>query len=553
MTRRLPLCLLVSLLAIAPVRAPAADDEQTLTRQVWELLKASHKLVNEGNLEEAENKLLQARALSPQYAEVYAHLGYVYELRGKRTDALHAYAELLRRRPKHEYATTHLQSLFYEGPFPRNIAVADMEFSPVHFVFDRCLLTLSDGTEVVGVAYTDDLLFHEEMERGGPPVEIEVPATGGTAKALINRSAYGYISAPGSESIDLEFILSYPSKLISASQTDYHQTAPRLTHLLLRAYWYFSTYLGKQPPVEGPVKAYLLEQGPPGAEAYSNALYFYSADTPRTPVEWARQIGHEYGHLVLPPVGRYVEPEFYASGLLGERLFIQWLAEEAQAVEGVAWPHAAAQDALDKLLGGEQKFDAVGYLARTVYADLQMWHDRGPEAAFIAGTGEESMHYWLGFMMWVEAALGKEGLREVMDAAPGTSPADFLYALKFVVLRKHADNGCIRFKAGSLSMVRSRISTPPTQGILGWTNVKLADGDSAFLTMYVPDGVWGVRTHPGSSALSLTFDGKGPLPMEPDRGVRLGKVAEGWHTFELSSNGRDVKLDDIELICVPQA
>ncbi len=549
MGRRLPLCLLVPLLVMVPAIA-AEDDEQSQTRQVWELLKASRALVNEGKLEEAESKLLQARALSPQYAEVYAHLGYVYELREKRAEALHAYAELLRRRPNHQYARTRLQDLFYEGAFPRQIALEDINFSPVHFAFDRCVLSFGDKAEVAGIAYTDDLLFHEEMERGGPPVEADVPAAGGNAKSLINRSTYGYISPPLGEQINLSFILSYPSKLISASQSDYRTLAPRLTHLMLRAWWYFSHYLGKEPPAEGPVKTYLLEKGPPGAEAYSSAMFFYSANTPRSAVEWARQVGHEYGHLVLPPVGRYIEPEFYASGLLGERLFIQWLAEEAQAVSGTPWPQQPARQALDKLLGDEAKFDAAGYLAETAYADLQLWYEKGPDAAYIAGTGRESMHYWLGLMMWIEAALGKEGLREVMDAAPGTSPADFLYALK-LVLRQHATDGGIHFNAASLDIARSKLSIPPAQGALGWSAIKLAAGDSAVLAMYIPAGLWKLRLVPPGPGITLTFDGKGPLPVEAEDGVSLGKVTEAWHTFELSNQGGEIELRSIELISVP--
>jgi len=546
MGRRLALWLLVAL----PVMVPAAEDEGQ-SQQVWELLKASRALVSEGKLEEAENKLLQAQALSPQYAEVYAHLGYVYELREKRAEALHAYAELLRRRPSHQYAKSRLQDLFYEGPFPRRIALADISFSPLHFVFDRCVLSCGDNSAVAGLAYTDDLIFHEEMERGGPPVEVEVPAAGGNAKALINRSTYGYVSPPAGDQIALNFILSYPSKLVSASGSDYRKLASRLTDLMLRAWWYFSHYLGKQPPVEGPVKAYLLEEGPPGAEAYSNAMFFYSAATPRSTVEWARQIGHEYGHLVLPAVGRYVEPEFYASGLLGERLFIQWLAEEAEAVSGVPWPQQPAREALDKLLGEEAELDAAGYLAGTAYADLQLWYEKGPDAAYIAGTGHESMHYWLGLMMWIQAALGKEGLREVMDAAPGTSPADFLYALK-LVLRQHAAEGGIELKAASLDLAHSKLSVPPVQGALGWGAIKLATGDSAALAMYLPAGSWSLCLAPPAAGISLTFDGKGPLPVEKGKGVSLGQVTEAWHTFELSNQGAEVELNTIQLVAAPE-
>lgn len=556
MARMLSLCLLLVVLMMAgSVAAADEKDQQAVTRQVWELIRQSRTLANEGRLEDAEAALLQARASSPEYAEVYAHLGYVYELQGKFGDALHAYAELLRRRPKHEYAASRLENIFYEGAFPRSLFVEDLQFSPIHFVVDRCLLTMdSPGhesadviTPVVGIAYTDDLLFHEEMERGGPPVEVNIPVSGGARSALVNRSSYGYATSSAKDRLEMQFVLSYPSRLVSAHQTDYRETAPNIVHLMLRAYGYFTHYLGKQPPVDPPVKTYLLEDGPPGAESYGSELFFYSAHTPRTPVEWARQVGHEYGHLVLPPVGRYMQPESWANGMLGERLFIQWLAEEAQAVSGAQWPEQPAVEILDRLLGENAEFDAIGYLDASCYADMQLFQQLGPDAAQIAGTDQESMRYWLGLMLWIQATLGKETLRDVMDAAPGTSPADFLYALK-LVMKQQATADPITLSAGGIDAERSRLSVPPMKGALGWRGITLSAGDSAAIMTYIPEGVWQLRVTPPDSGLTLTFDGRGPLPVDPAHGLSLGAVAEDWHTLEVGNQGEPVELQSIQLM-----
>ena len=530
-----------------------ADDTET-TRQVWELTKQARTLANEGRLEEAEGKLLQARALMPEWLDIYAHLGYVYELQGRREDALHAYAQILHQRPSHQYAAEHLQALFYEGPFPRRLTPRDLELSPVRFVCDRCILSEADATVVAGIAYTDDLLFHEDMERGGPPVEIEAPAATGREKAIINRSTYGFTMPPEGPEFTLRFILSYPSKLISNTQTDYRRVAPRMVHLMLRAYWYFATYLGKTPPVDGPVNTYLLENGPPGAEAYSDSLYFYAAETERTAIEWARQIGHEYGHLVLPavaPAGGYLKPEMYASGLMGERLFIQWLAAEAEMATGAAWPTQPAREALDHLLGDGGVFDAAGYLATNVYPDIAAWYAAGPDSAYIGGTGEESMRYWIGMMLWIQAAFGRQGLRETMDAATGPSAPEFLYALK-VVMRKRAAAGAISINAGSLNMEASSLKRAPVQGPLGWADVALQPQDSAVFAAYIPEGTWRLRTTPACAGLSLTFDGKGPLPIEAEGGVALGEVVEGWHSIEIGSTEATTPLQSIELAVAPE-
>ncbi len=558
MTRLVPTCLLALALITLPAflradepdNAPAADD--AAMTKAWELLKQSRRLINSRSYAEAEQKLLEARAIAPDYPEIYTNLGYLYELQDRREAALHAYAELLRRRPTDDYGRAHLDAFFYEGPFPRTIATQDIQFSPVRFVIDRCVLTQADESAAAGIAYTNALLFHEDMERAGPPVYIEVPASGGKKKELLNRAAYGFVSPPASRRLNMAFNLSYASAFVNPSGNDYQPLASHTLHLLLRAYWYFNTFLGKQPPVEGPVETYLLESGPPGAEAYSSSLYFYAAATPRSRIEWARQIGHEYGHLVLPPVGRYIEPEFYASGLLGERLFIQWLAEEAQTVAGTPWPGQAARTALDNLLGGSDTMDAAGYLADNAYADLLLWYDKGPDSAHIAGTGQESMHYWLGFIMWVQAAFGKPGLRQVMDAAPGTSPADFLYALKSI-LREKAAAGGFDFSTASLDLRRSRLTNPPSHGALGWRDIRLGKADTATFSIYIPAGVWDISLHPALPGAALVFDGKGPLPLDTGKRTRLGAVTEGWHTVRINGAGDATPLERITLTFLPGA
>ncbi len=535
---------LALLMIVAVVVAVPAMAQQDTNGRLWELLKESRALAKEGKLQAAEEKLLRAKDVAPNYADLYAHLGYIYELQERPEDAVHAYSELLRRKSKHDYAEKHLQDLFYEGPFPRWIACRDIHYSPVKFVVDRCLLTCADGARVEEIAYTNDLLFHENMSRGGDPVEVEVPASGGKAKSLLNRSTYGYSVPEGSDRMMMRFLLHYRSRLISPTRTDYSELAPKLMHLLLRAYAYFDTYLGKSSPVDGPTEAYLLEQGPPGAEAYHSAIYLYSAQKERPPVEWARQIAHEYGHLVLPPVGRYVEPEDYASGLWGERLFIQWLAEEAGVVAMVPWPDEAAQKALNRLWGDDAEFDADRYLEEVCYGDMALWFEKGPDSAHIAGTGDISMRYWLGFMTWVQAALGKQGLQETIDNAPGTSPADFLYGLKQTV-KGRAEHGGFSISAGALDIEQSTLSEAPVAGALRWRDVNLQKGDTARFVIYLPARAWRLRTEPATPGLELSINGTGPFKIDSREGLSLGRLTERWHVLEISATTDTAPLETI--------
>ena len=159
---------------------------------------------------------------------------------------------------------------------------------------------------------------------------------------------------------------------------------------------------------------------------------------------------------------------------------------------------------------------------------------------------EESMRYWLGLMLWIQASLGKETLREVIDSASGTSPSDFLYALK-VVLQQQATAGAIHLAVGGLDVEKSRLSTEPAQGALGWREVTLSPGDSVRLAAYIPGGIWQTQMAPHTSGLEVTFDGRGPLPVDSATGLSLGAVNEGWHTIEVSNRDGTVQLHTIEL------
>ena len=56
-----------------------------------------------------------------------------------------------------------------------------------------------------------------------------------------------------------------------------------------------------------------------------NAIYLYHAEGLTNPVEAVREVAHEYGHAILPPIGGFRSPEDWGNGALGERLFIRYL------------------------------------------------------------------------------------------------------------------------------------------------------------------------------------------------------------------------------------
>lgn len=58
-----------------------------------------------------------------------------------------------------------------------------------------------------------------------------------------------------------------------------------------------------------------------------NTIYFYDLKSFEDKLEKAREVAHEYGHATLPAIGGYSEPENWANGYLGEKLFMRWMRD----------------------------------------------------------------------------------------------------------------------------------------------------------------------------------------------------------------------------------
>ena len=279
--------------------------------------------------------------------------------------------------------------------------------------------------------------------------------------------------------------------------------------------------------------AWMCEMGPTGAEQYEDNVYFYDIARERTPVEWMREVAHEYGHWALPQMGRFTKPEAYASGVLGEMLFCQFLAQEAGVVTGDPWPSEAAQQAINGLWGNEE-VGLTKYLADMRAKTTDLWLAEGPNSELAAALGERAFYYLVGSMLWVEAAHDSNMLRATLLKAPGGFPADFYYGYRQAI-KEAAARGEIYLSAGALDMTRSKLTTRPTEGALRRENVKLAAGDKVVYPVYLLDGPASVRVTPGlrEVKLGLYVDGRGPLPIAGGEPTSLGDQDQGWHTLTL--------------------
>ncbi|MEA3402717.1 MAG: hypothetical protein U9R79_15870 [Armatimonadota bacterium] len=529
-----------AVLTVALVTTAAAQEEaQGPTAS--ELVRESQHLADEGDVDAAMGKLLQALEIDPEAPTVHAHMGYLHELEGNTLKALASYGRLLELRPDDEYGRSRITHLFFGEQFPRRLRLSLLQFSPVSFVTDQCRVRVGEGVDELNrrIANTNAVIFPEGMDGCSGPVEKEIPSASGqgvVGTARFNRVCYGFTATPEGEELHMTAMTHYPSALLSERGADYSALAGRLTHILLRVHCYSRSCWGLPQAVEDDVvRLWMCESGPTGAEQYEDDIFLYDVGRDRAPVEWLREIAHEWGHFSLPRMGRFTEPEPYANGVLGEALLLGLLAEEAGLVVGERWPSEKAQAAINGLWGSGE-VELASYLTDMRERTLDLWLEEGPKSELAAGLGEEAFHYLVGAMLWVEAAHGHALLRSTLLAAPGESPADFYNGYR-QALREAAGRGPITIDAGALNVSSSQLTETPVEGALRREDVQLGPGDRADYPVYLLDGPASVRVEPGlrDLRLKLYVDGIGPLPVEGGEPVSLGQREQDWHTLRLEA------------------
>jgi hypothetical protein len=152
-----------------------------------------------------------------------------------------------------------------------------------------------------------------------------------------------------------------------------------------------------------------------GGRTVTNNVYVFDTGHIETPLEWARTLCHEWGHLTLPAARGYKAPENDASGYLGERLFLKWLR----------------QDRLTR--AGDDFTDEPGldlYHARQIAPLIARFHRAGPGAPALDGDDVAAMDLYIGAALATDETLGSALLGDGLYSILGTTARDFLSAVK---------------------------------------------------------------------------------------------------------------------------
>lgn len=532
------LCLLISgVVSAQPTSAPAIGGGQDPAAAV----ATAKALMERKETAQAEEILQDLVDRDPRNVPAALALAELYEATGRREEAIELCGDVLSKaEPGNAEALRALRRLYYRGAFPRRLRLEYLKYGPVNFTVDVCRLS-SDDRSALGqsrvFAYTTSLIFPAEMEGEKPGPWIRLPAASGVAGNLMyNRVAYGLIADPQTELLRTQWQMGYPSATVLLSATDYAPLCSRLLHLLLRGHVYIQEYLGiDQDPWNADVlRAFLTEEGPTGAEQFEDKVFYYAVGQSRPPLEWLRETFHELGHLLLPKIGPLEQGERWASGDLGERLLMGWLAEEAGVASGASWPSEAAAASLDKLCGSGH-VDVAEYLKQSCRFPMSVWLAAPPDEL----SGDNALDRTLGFCLWIQAAHGRRMLGRVLRSAEGSTPEALTTAYKAAV-SEALQGGPLSVYAGGLSLMRANLAEPPVDGATRLQGIKLGPQGSAVWRVYLPAGDWtlSVRTE-GDTVLPATLrcDEQSPLQPGPDGRFALRGVAAGWRELELRAQG----------------
>ena len=203
---------------------------------------------------------------------------------------------------------------------------------------------------------------------------------------------------------------------------------------LMRIWELDKTWLGIDHNYEynqGVVDVYLCNEGSPGGEQLFgtdneggvvhkvNTIYIYNLKTFTDPLEEAREVAHEYGHAVLPAIGGYTAPEYWANGYMGEELFLRWITKE------IANRTLTSKDAMGASLSSLQNWVKI----HTQTIELKA-AERGPQNPFLRESSAAGMDAYHGIMLYCDSIFPAHIFARAIAITPGNKAIDFVLGAK---------------------------------------------------------------------------------------------------------------------------
>ncbi|AIE86438.1 hypothetical protein [Fimbriimonas ginsengisoli] len=216
----------------------------------------------------------------------------------------------------------------------------------------------------------------------------------------------------------------------------------------------------------------IAEEG--GFQKSVNTIYIYDVNSFTEPMEMAREIAHEYGHASLPAIGGYKEPEDWANGYLGEKLFLSWIRQGME--EGRLVPEdvmGVTKELLDK------------WLAANVTPLVQTAASNFPIQAALANPSKAGMDRYLGLALFASQVLPDAVFGRSLLLTGSTEAKDYPQALTLAT--EEPDSYTVRIPK---SLANKPIWLPLGKGKV--TGAKILQFRGKWIQLEAPEGTLNV-------------------------------------------------------------
>lgn len=149
-----------------------------------------------------------------------------------------------------------------------------------------------------------------------------------------------------------------------------------------------------------------------------NSIYIYDVRSFNDPTEMAREVAHEYGHAILPAVGGYTEPEDWAHGYLGEKVFLRWLSQ------GMAEGRFNSDDAM-----GATQAQLDAWLAKNADPLIVSAATQFPTATLLTDKSAKGMDNYMGLALFASMVLPDTVFGKSLLYTGSTDAKDYPQAL----------------------------------------------------------------------------------------------------------------------------
>lgn len=232
---------------------------------------------------------------------------------------------------------------------------------------------------------------------------------------------YGNVGAADSQSLRL--------RVYSQERRSSADKAPMVARLVMQTWRRLYRRYKIDHPLDanrGIIDYYLCFGGEPGGEQTMgqevggeglpikvNTIYIYQLSSFKDPIEMAREVAHEYGHAVLPPVGGFKTPEDWGTGMLGEKLFLRWLRD------GILSSELSIDDAM-----GATPTVIDAWVKKNVDPLVVRAATRYPETVLIS-EGRGGMEAFCGLALYVDQLCPPQVFTNALRLTARRPPTDF--------------------------------------------------------------------------------------------------------------------------------